>query len=117
MIGMLDAPSLKNTKLGLETLEMMGHSGSKMKFVLNRADGGAGITRRDVEQILGVTPDIFVPEDREIDYLICKQCSTPGRSEIAQSLQGKIIGRIQLESGSRASAMAQALQLRRRDYE
>ena len=66
LVGALDALSLKDSRLGLETLELMGHSGSKMKFVLNRADGSGGISRRDVEQILGRTPDVYVPEDRDI---------------------------------------------------
>jgi pilus assembly protein CpaE len=66
MVGALDALSLKDSRLGLETLELMGHAGSKMKFVLNRSDGGGGISRRDVDQILGRTPDFFVPEERGI---------------------------------------------------
>jgi pilus assembly protein CpaE len=66
MIGALDALSLKDSKLGLETLELMGHMGPKLKFVLNRADAGAGISRRDAETILGRTPDAFVPEEKEI---------------------------------------------------
>jgi pilus assembly protein CpaE len=66
VVGALDALSLKDSRLGLETLEMMGHTGSKMKFVLNRADGGGGISRRDVDGILGRVPDTFVPEEREI---------------------------------------------------
>jgi pilus assembly protein CpaE len=66
MIGALDALSLKDSKLGLETLELMGHTGPKLKFVLNRADGGAGISRRDAETILGRAPDAFVPEEKEI---------------------------------------------------
>jgi pilus assembly protein CpaE len=66
VVGALDALSLKDSRLGLETLELMGHTGSKMKIVLNRSDGGGGISRRDVEEILGRVPDIFVPEDREI---------------------------------------------------
>jgi MinD-like ATPase involved in chromosome partitioning or flagellar assembly len=37
-----------------------------MKFVLNRADSSGGISRRDVEQILGRTPDVYVPEDKDI---------------------------------------------------
>jgi pilus assembly protein CpaE len=66
MVGALDALSLKDSKLGLETLELMGHKGPKVKFVLNRADGGSGISRRDAETILGLTPDAFVPEEKEI---------------------------------------------------
>jgi pilus assembly protein CpaE len=66
MVGALDALSLKDSKLGLETLELMGHKDSKLKFVLNRSDGGGGISRRDAETILGRTPDAFVPEEKEI---------------------------------------------------
>ena len=37
MLGMLDAPSLKNTKLGLETLQLMGYAMGNVRIVLNRA--------------------------------------------------------------------------------
>src|SRR5207244_9964418 len=36
MVGMLDALSLKNTKLGLETLELMGVPQDRVRLVLNR---------------------------------------------------------------------------------
>ncbi|MGH3021333.1 MAG: AAA family ATPase, partial [Gaiellaceae bacterium] len=44
MVGMLDSLSLKNTKLGFETLELMGYDGERMRLVLNRADSRVGIT-------------------------------------------------------------------------
>jgi pilus assembly protein CpaE len=66
MVGMLDALSLKNTKLGLETLEMMGYGVDRIRLVLNRADTRVGITRDDVAAIMGRAPDITVPSDREI---------------------------------------------------
>jgi len=66
MVGALDALSLKDSKLGLETLDLMGHKGSKLKFVLNRADTGGGISRRDAETILGRAPDAFIPEDKDV---------------------------------------------------
>jgi len=66
MVGMLDSLSLKNTKLGLETLAMMGYDSDRMRFVLNRADSRVGITRDDVVSIVGRTPDIAVPSDRDI---------------------------------------------------
>jgi pilus assembly protein CpaE len=66
MVGALDALSLKDSRLGLETLTLMGHSESKVRFVLNRADSGGGISQRDAAEILGRTPDAYVPEDREI---------------------------------------------------
>jgi pilus assembly protein CpaE len=66
VIGMLDALSLKDTKLGLETLALMGTEPGRIKLVLNRADTSVGIKRSEAEAILGRTPDIFVPSDREI---------------------------------------------------
>ena len=66
MVGMLDALSLKNTKLGLETLELMGVPRERVKLVLNRAKTRVGISDEDVEAITDRTPDIFVPSDRDI---------------------------------------------------
>ena len=62
MVAMLDSLSLKNTKLGLETLELMGYQQSHIRFVLNRADSRVGITDDDVATIVGRTPDVQDPE-------------------------------------------------------
>ena len=66
VIGMLDALSLKDTKLGLETLTLMGVSPERIRLVLNRADTSVGIKRSEAEAILGRKPDVFVPSDRQI---------------------------------------------------
>ncbi len=66
MVGMLDSLSLKNTKLGLETLELMRYDPHRIRLVLNRAHSRVGISQSDVEAVLGRTPDVFVPSDREI---------------------------------------------------
>jgi pilus assembly protein CpaE len=66
LVGMLDSLSLKNTKLGLETLELMGYDEQRTRLVLNRADSRVGITPADVTEIVGRTPDILVPSARDI---------------------------------------------------
>ena len=66
MVGMLDSLSLKNTKLGLETLELMKYDPDRIFLLLNRAHSRVGISQSDVEAVLGRTPDIFIPSDREI---------------------------------------------------
>jgi pilus assembly protein CpaE len=66
MVGMLDSLSLKNTKLGIETLDLMGYDTDQVSLVLNRADSRVGITPEDVSTIVGRAPDISVPSDREI---------------------------------------------------
>jgi pilus assembly protein CpaE len=66
MVGMLDSLSLKNTKLGLETLELMKYDPRNIYLLLNRAHSRVGISQSDVEAVLGRTPDVFIPSDREI---------------------------------------------------
>lgn len=70
MIAMFDALSLKNTRLGLDTLELMGHPAENVRVVLNRAGTNVGISDSDAVQILGRTPDVMVPSDREIPVSI-----------------------------------------------
>jgi pilus assembly protein CpaE len=66
MIGMLDAPSLKNTKLGLEALGQMDVSLDRVRVVLNRADANVGISRADAVAIIGRTPDVLIPSQRDV---------------------------------------------------
>jgi pilus assembly protein CpaE len=66
MVGTLDSLSLKNTKLGLETLQLMDYDEGKIQLVLNRADTRVGISHHDVVAVLGREPNIFIPSDREI---------------------------------------------------
>jgi pilus assembly protein CpaE len=66
MVGMLDSLSLKNSKLGLETLSLMGYEADRIRVVLNRADTNVGVTTEDVTAVLGRRPDVLVPSHRDI---------------------------------------------------
>jgi pilus assembly protein CpaE len=66
MVGTLDTLSLKNTRLGLETLELMGYDSDKIILVLNRADSRVGIDDEDVLAVVGRTPDLQIPSDIEV---------------------------------------------------
>jgi pilus assembly protein CpaE len=66
VVGTADAASLKNTKLGLETLDLMGVEPEKVKLVLNRADSRVGITTEDVRAVTGREPDALVPSSRDV---------------------------------------------------
>ncbi|MDP8956139.1 MAG: AAA family ATPase [Actinomycetota bacterium] len=66
MVGMLDSLSLKNTKLGLETLDLMGYKRDRIRILLNRAGSRVGITADDVRTVIGREPDVYVPSDRDI---------------------------------------------------
>lgn len=90
MIGMLDALSLKNTKLGLETLELMGYDRDRIRFVLNRADTSVGITHNDVVSIVGRSPDVLVPSNRDITRSVndgTPIASSASKSEAAKAFK------------------------------
>jgi pilus assembly protein CpaE len=91
VVGMLDALSLKDTKLGLETLSLMGVSTERIRLILNRADSSVGISRGEAETILGRTPDAFVPSDRQIPRATTDGqpiVVASGRSEAARAFHG-----------------------------
>jgi pilus assembly protein CpaE len=66
IVGMLDSLSLKNTKLGLETLQLMDYRPDRIHLVLNRAQTKIGISRDDVIAVLGRAPQVSIPSDREV---------------------------------------------------
>jgi pilus assembly protein CpaE len=90
MVGMVDALSLKNTRIGLDTIELMGHPSESVRLVLNRSGTHVGITEKDAITILGRTPDVFIPSDpkitRSVNEGIPIVLSQP-RSDAARALQ------------------------------
>ena len=66
MVGMLDTLSLKNTRLGLETLDLMGYDADRIVLVLNRGDSRVGIDDDDVVAVIGRRPNVKVPSDVQV---------------------------------------------------
>jgi pilus assembly protein CpaE len=66
MVGSLDLPGLKNMKVGLETLDLMGVDRGRILTVLNRANSKVGLLGHEVKQVLGGTPDVSIPSDRAL---------------------------------------------------
>jgi pilus assembly protein CpaE len=90
LVGMLDSLSLKNTKLGLETLELMGYAPDRISLVLNRADTRVGITHEEVELIIGRMPEVLIPSDRRIPVSVNEGVpivSSDERSEMAEAFE------------------------------
>jgi pilus assembly protein CpaE len=91
MVGMLDSLSLKNTKLGLETLELMRYNPESVRVVLNRAHSRVGISTSTVGRVLGREPDVLVPSDREVPRTINEGVpivTALPRSEAAEAFRG-----------------------------
>ena len=66
MVGSMDSLSLKNTKLGLATLELMDYDPDQITLVLNRADSDVGLTATDVEAVTGRRAEVLVPSARDV---------------------------------------------------
>ena len=66
MVGTLDTLSLKNTRLGLETLDLMGYDPERVVLILNRADSRVGIDDEDVLAVVGKRPDVHIPSDVDV---------------------------------------------------
>ena len=66
MVGTMDLPGLKNMKVGLETLSLMGFPRDRVVTVLNRSDSKVGLIAHDVKKILDAAPDVSVPSDRAV---------------------------------------------------
>jgi pilus assembly protein CpaE len=66
VVAMRDTLALKNTKLGLETLERMEYDRRRVKILLNRANTNVGIEREDVLAILGRDVDALIPSNRDV---------------------------------------------------
>jgi pilus assembly protein CpaE len=70
LLATLDVPALKNLKLTLETLDMLGTPKENRVLLLNRADAQVGLVLSDVAKMLGAPITIQVPSSRAVPSAI-----------------------------------------------
>jgi pilus assembly protein CpaE len=63
ILASMDVPSLKDARLGLDTLELMGRRRDDVRVVVNRANSKAGLSMSRVSEALNRDVDIAVPSD------------------------------------------------------
>jgi pilus assembly protein CpaE len=63
LVASMDIPSVKNLKVGLQTLDLLALAGPKLRLVLNRANARVNLDVGDVERALGVPAELRVPSD------------------------------------------------------
>jgi pilus assembly protein CpaE len=66
LVASLDIPTLKNVRLGLQTLELLSFPRDRVRVVLNRANDRVGIKQRQVEEALESEVWKSVPVDRAV---------------------------------------------------
>ena len=66
LLASLDIPTLKNVRLGMQTLELLSFPRERIRVVLNRANDKVGIKQRQVEEALETEVWKSVPVDRAV---------------------------------------------------
>ena len=63
-LGIVDfIPTIKNMKIGTDTLKRLGYDAQKIRLVLNRSDSKTNISMDDVERVLGQPFYHILPND------------------------------------------------------
>ncbi len=70
LIASLDIPSIKNLKVGIQTLDLLSVAGSKLHLVMNRANARVHLDISDVERALGVSAEFRIPSDIAIPQAV-----------------------------------------------
>jgi pilus assembly protein CpaE len=63
VVASMDVPSIKNLKVGIQTLDLLSLAGEKIKLVLNRANAKVRLDVSDVERALALKTTFEVPSD------------------------------------------------------
>lgn len=63
LVASMDIPSIKNLKVGLQTLDLLSLVGDKLRLVLNRANAKVNLELADVERALGMPAAFRIPSD------------------------------------------------------
>jgi pilus assembly protein CpaE len=72
MVAGLDVMSLKNSKVALQALQVLGVPFAKIKFVLNRTGGKSTLAPVDAERALRLKADAVLPIDELIEESVNK---------------------------------------------
>jgi pilus assembly protein CpaE len=90
LVGAMDIPTIKNVKLGLQTLRMLQVPESKLHLVLNRANSKVKLDVGEVEQTLALKAEVLVPSDIVVPQTVNKGIPLvldAPKSEVARSFE------------------------------
>jgi pilus assembly protein CpaE len=66
LLATLDVPALKNLRVSMDTLDLLGYPKESRLIVLNRADAQVGLEISDVEQTIGAPVTVRVPSSGDV---------------------------------------------------
>lgn len=91
LVTTMDVPSVKNVKLCLETLKLLGYPAQKIKLAINRADADVGLHQSEVEKALGLKASLVLPNEPSVILSVnngVPMVSSSPRSAISRAIRG-----------------------------
>jgi pilus assembly protein CpaE len=108
LLATLDVPALKNLKITLETLDLLGYPSERWRVVLNRSDAKVGLSSDDVAKTLRTDIAAHVPSSRAVPASINR-----GRPIVLESPGHAVSGAIKRLAGDLASSAGESRHARR----
>ena len=87
LIASMDIPSIKNLKVGMQTLDLLAVAGPKLHLVLNRANSKVLLEISEIEQTLGLPAQFQIPSDISVPQAVNR--GTPVLIDNPRSPAGK----------------------------
>ena len=70
LVASMDIPSIKNLKIGMQTLDLLSIAGNKLRLVLNRANAKVKLDVKEVERALGLPATYPIPSDISVPQAV-----------------------------------------------
>jgi pilus assembly protein CpaE len=90
LVAGMDIPTIKNIKLGLQTLKLLSVPESKLHLLLNRANSKVKLDVSEVEKTLGMATEALIPSDILVPQTVNKGVPAvidAPRSDVAKSFE------------------------------
>jgi pilus assembly protein CpaE len=99
LVATPDIPALKNLRIALDMLDLLGLPIQNRLIVLNRCDAKVGLTGADIDRVLQASPDAQVPSSRDVPLsinrgvpIVVDKPNHPVSKAIRELALGRIVG-------------------------
>jgi pilus assembly protein CpaE len=90
VVAGMELPNVKNTKLGLQTMQRLGIADSKVRLLVNRSNTKVQLDLKEVERTLGLRAEAHIPSDIVVPQAVNRGVSVvldAPRSEVARAFE------------------------------
>ncbi len=92
LVSTMDLPSVKNIKLCLQTMKLLGYPQDKVKLILNRVEKGIGLSVEEIEDSLKMKISQTIPNDKTV--LLSVNKGVPVIEEAPKSPSGMSLSKL-----------------------